>query len=222
MRRVGKRLFGLFVATAMVSGVAAPAAAAPIVFTDRTAWEAAVVIAGNETFSNAFAVLPLGTTDLGVVDVTITGTVSTFSSVGSGLFNGFIQNGGANNVSAITFTFPQPVNAWGADFSTTATGDRVIVTFNGNSYDVGSLLANQSPVFPEPAPFEFLGFIDDAPFTSLTMTTAAFTSIGESFFVDDLSFGDSQTAVPEPATLLLLASGLGVAARRRLRRDNSR
>jgi hypothetical protein len=204
-------LFGLFAATVMVSGVATQATAAPIVFTDRGAWELAVAVAGNETFSSTIDPLPLGTTDLGVVDVTVNGTLSAFSNVSGGQFNGFIQNGIDNNVSSIVFTLPQAVNAWGADFTLAATGDVLIVTVNGNAYNLGTQLINQGT--------GFLGTIEDAPFTTLTMTTAAFTSIGENYFVDDLSFGDSQTAVPEPATLLLLASGLGVAARRRLRRN---
>jgi hypothetical protein len=195
----------------------ATAFASSITFTNRASWEAAVGIFFTEDF-NAIAaqLLPIGATAVGPFVITLTGTINDTTGIGPGLYGnptnqfiGFIENDpGFNEVSQIKFDFfPVPMYAWGADFLSTASGDILVATSNGSIYDFSSLVVSGNG---------FLGSIEDASFSSITFTTKTFTTIGEYWEMDNLSY----SPIPEPASLILLAIGI-VAVSMACRRKNS-
>lgn len=192
-----------------LTGAARQASAAPITFTDRTAWENAVDGISIETFDGLdIDPLPIGLTGLNDVDVSLAGSVSAYSEVKDGRFYGFIKDDPLNDVYEITFDFRHPVIAWGGDFVEAATENLLVAIVGNNAYELEQLPGQGTG---------FFGTIEAVPFTTLTLRVENLTFVGESFFLDDLSFATA-TAVPEPATLLLLATGTGaLAARRRFR-----
>lgn len=179
-------------------------------FTNRALWEAANPGFTTETFSTPTGLLPIGTTSLANVDVTLFGTANNTTEVAGGQFIGFIQNDpSSNDIYKIRLTFPEPVTAWGADFTSAATGNILISTANGNSYNFSTVLGSPGN--------GFFGSVEDAPFQWVDLTTASFTFFGEYFQMDNLSF----SAVPEPATFLVwscLSAIGGVIVYRRKRR----
>jgi len=98
-----------------------------------------------------------------------------------------------------TFTFLQPVRAFGITFSSTfanQNGDYLLTTDRGDV--VPSFF---DPVFPGFSLGQFAGFISEKPFNRVTVSSTANALYG----MDDLVFARS---VPEPSSLLLLSVGL--------------
>jgi hypothetical protein len=196
MKCVTAWLYGAFAAAYLFSG----STYGGTIFTSRSLWQAAAGSSTNETFSTApLGLLPVNTpTTAGTVTVRLSGSLNGSNQFadsgvlnGTRDFHGFIANGSETTVQSITFTFPTAVRAWGADFASTATGNILIATANGSSYNFGTLCGSPGDCF--------LGSVETAPFNQVTFSTQSFTSFGEAFDMDNLSY-----AVPEPATLLLL------------------
>jgi PEP-CTERM motif len=173
-------------------------------YTSRPLWQVAAGPSIVENFSTApLGLLPLNTpTTAGTVTVQLTGSANGSNAFvnggpvnGSRDFHGFIANGSTTAVSLITFTFPTPVLAWGGDFVSTATGDILVATANGSSYHFDSLCGSPGDCF--------LGSVETTPFNQIIFSTEVFTSFGEAFNMDNLTYA----AVPEPSTLLLLGIG---------------
>lgn len=196
------RIGSILGAFAIVAGFLS-AARGGVSYTTRATWQAALSSAPvTETFATApLITLPINATvAAGAVSVRLNGTANSDSHFGDGgvidgsrEFTGFIQDLSPSNVvQSITFTFPSAVTAWGADFASSATGDLLVATASGSSYQFNSLCSNHSGVC-------FLGTVESVPFNSVTFTTQSFTSFGEFYEMDNLSYGP----VPEPASATL-------------------
>ncbi len=101
----------------------------------------------------------------------------------------------------ITFVFANAIQSFG--FIAVTNGGAITFTNPNGSINVGLTQSG------------FNGFSDAAAFSSVTVSVA-----GDGyFFMDDVSYAASASTVPEPASIVLLATGLlgvaGVARRRR-------
>lgn len=221
MNTLRKLLFTL-AAFAAVAFASAPARADTVVFTSRTLFEAAATglttidfegIAPENSVAN-FA------TPLTIQGVTFSGSPTGMISVlDDGFFAPLFQfNSGAvlGGFSYIEVTLPTGITAIGTDLmSTNPSGSPFqVVLATGETFVVNT------PLRPERG---FFGITTDVAIASIrftTMSAGPFQSPGIPL-LDNFSFGRSQNpaAVPEPATLLLLGTGLaGIATRARRRR----
>ena len=220
------RLLGVCAAAIVSCLLPSSASAATIFYTDRAAWEAAV--AGTpvtETyesygFSDPFGDFVGTNVALGDYEYQITGSdfVAGIFGINSDIlgFDAGYQSGsylewqlGDNGNALLVSILTGAVSAIGFDFGQFY-GDVspfLIVLGNGDSTTVDS--ADNA--------YSFFGAITDAPFSSFTIASEPFP------IMDNLSRVDAATPVPEPASMLLLGSGLaGVAAYKRRRMAKSR
>ena len=125
-----------------------------------------------------------------------------------------------NNTGVLSLAFPTVIDRFGYGFAILATASipnaTTISLFDGAT-PVGSLTF---PGVPDPTfTGGFAGIQSTIPFNRADVT---FNSVGVAAFALDnvrTATPGTPTAVPEPATLLLLGSGLGVTARYRRRRQ---
>jgi hypothetical protein len=205
-----RRALLALVATASIAAAlswAGPAHAVQI-FTDRTAWEAALAGAAITTdpFDNAIPPATTLTFDSGVIS---TGTPSSAgnNSVDSGFYNGGAGGTDQNFAyESITWTFPLPIIGLGVDLFSAANASGLTLT--GNFDGTGDQTISIFDVLGAPGT-GFLGFIGDAPISSILFTDEGLPSSSsfEIYQIDNLSFA-AAVAVPEPATLALFGAGL--------------
>jgi hypothetical protein len=216
---------------------AAQVHAAPITFTSRAAWITA--IGGSPSFNVDFSAF---TVDTEFRTQTVDAGPFSLRQVGSdpaGPFRNMIDappfqfsdNNGTTHASMFTnfgfvtvdLTFDTSVSAWGADLFGAGGG-----TGEGVDIDVlldgGGVLTFEIPPTPSAG---FFGFILDPGQTATKITFKSHTNLpttglGEGFGMDNVAgLLHGAEPIPEPATLVLLGTGLaGVGASLRRRKSN--
>lgn len=118
---------------------------------------------------------------------------------------GFFQE-----TETVTFTFAAAITAFAIDINTFATSNGAYTA----TLNTGDTIDSIFEVFSGRATGQFLGFVSDTSFTSLTLTAVnGVTDPNETYTLDTLVFGDAAAvtgAVPLPASLPLLAAGIGL------------
>lgn len=106
-----------------------------------------------------------------------------------------------------TFTFASSITAFGIDVNTFAptAGDYTAIL------NIGSVIGSKFDVFPGAATGQFIGFISDTPFSSVSIRALVdpTTFTGYSYTLDTLVYGNASSVItaasPEPSTFALLA-----------------
>lgn len=118
-----------------------------------------------------------------------------------------------------TFSFATAITAFGIDVNTFApTAGDYSATIN-----LGNVVLSKFDVFPGAATGQFIGFISDTPFTSVTIQSITDPNLTHyTYTLDSLVYGNAAAIVnasaPEPATLSSIGVGfaiLGLAFRKR-------
>jgi len=221
MPALRKLLFTL-AAFAAVVFVSTPARADTIVFTSRAAFNAATT--GLTTIDFEGIATPNSVANfsspLTIAGATFSGSpTGSVSVVDSGFFAPLFQFNSGASLSGFAFvdvTLPAGTTAIGTDLmSTNPTGLPFRVTLsNGETFIVNT------PLRPERG---FFGITSDVAITSIRFVTVPGPNQSAGIpLVDNFSYGQAApAAVPEPATMVLLGTGLvGIAARARGRRKS--
>jgi PEP-CTERM motif len=193
-----------------LAGMASVSKASPIVFQGIDLGASSLVTAPNSLAArNAFAAaagaLPIFDFDTHTTGLTLS-PASSPQSCGFALCGGNTTAGGSQFYGAVfttTITFASPINAFGAYFSGWQRNDQVL------SYTAGSAVNLAMPAGDlGSGGMVFFGFIDAGKsITSITYSTA----LGDFVGIDDILFGNAAASgVPEPGSLLLLGSGIGM------------
>jgi hypothetical protein len=208
-----------FGAAVLIGAVACSgaASASTVVYTDQAAFVAASGALTLQNF-NGFT----GTTNLGTAPLTVGGFGVSVSSNSSAAIS---PGGASDNIDgseflfanltgtvadpgALTFTFASAITSFGANF----------VSFNNNvlreSAVIGGVAIDPLPMSPN-----FLGFVSNTAFTSITFRNQMGGGNNDSFGLDNVRY--SVAAVPEPATWAMMLVGFGMmgAAMRYRRRS---
>lgn len=198
-----KLIAGLFASSMMVSA----AQAAPTIYTNAAAFQAALKSTNTENFEKVAAQYGnLVTTP----NFTVAG--SGVGIGGSGYTGGNALQYTTNVGTPLTFTFSNAINAFGFDLYGLGTlgATTLSVGYNGST---ATLLSNY---VGNNGYDGFFGFIDTtSSFKSLTLAN---TVSGDVYVVDNVVSGTALGAVPEPASWALMIAGfamVGFAMRRR-------
>ncbi len=147
------------------------------IYTNRTAWEAALATNPSykittDTFSNTISSAQSITLDSGIVSTnsappTLPNSFNnnSVSIVNPGVYDNATQAGTGNSASnTITWQFPAPVWAFGADFFSTNTGRLTLIgNFDGTGNQ--TILVNNTIGGPD----GFLGIVGTAEFSSVVL-----------------------------------------------------
>ena len=163
-----KKIIAIGLALVLSLALAVPALAAATVYTDKSAWEAAVGTWTTEDFSDA-------TLNPGV------SVVSDMGYVTGGLWWDRVDDGAGNDT---TWTFDLPIFAWGGTFDAYnpgGPGSSINVTYvDGTSVVVGTI--------PNTIEDTFWGFVSDEPFIQVHLEDAALILGVETYEMDDMVY----------------------------------
>ncbi|PZQ57293.1 MAG: hypothetical protein DI570_20045 [Phenylobacterium zucineum] len=123
---------------------------------------------------------------------------------------GFFQAG-----DTLTLTFSSAISAFALDINTFASADGAYSVL----LNTGDTAFSIFETFPGTGTGQFIGFVSDTGFTSLTLSTVS----GFAYTVDTLIYGEARDVtggIPEPGTWALMLAGFGaVGASLRRRRQ---
>lgn len=190
---------------------------AGVIYTDRTAWEAAITSSTTDAFGSNVSRAASITFASGVQSVTTDATLSgNDNRVQGGEYRNVLDNNAAGLFT--TWTFPSAINAFGFDISGVSSGG---LAFSGDFDGIGTQQVN---VFEEIGGTNgFIGVIGASTFNSIQFFNRSASS--EAYSIDNLAFGTGTSdtvAVPEPSTWALLTlAGFGFGGYQ-LRRRNAK
>lgn len=192
----------------------APATAAVLPSLDRATFQAAAPALTTQNF-DSFADGATLTNDGQVTYSSPTGTpvitnFFTTSTAPNGL--GLSALGFFASTDTITFTFANAITAFGIDINTFASSNGAYAA----TLNTGDQAFSIFETFPGVGTGQFLGFVSNTPFTSVTVQAGT----GFSYTLDTLRYGAREVVlgVPEPATwamMLMGFGGVGYSLRRR-------
>lgn len=209
-----KSVKGFVLTGALLMGSSA-AVAVPIVYTSEADWLTGLggaTVTTEDFESSPLGLLSVGTTDIGLFDISITsnaegqiGIANGGSIDGSRELKGDIDNDSTLSMGFSSFDV-SPLIGFSGDWFSTTSGDLLTMTINNSIIDFSSYLSGAGD--------GFLGIIDSDGFTSLTFGTENPSAFGEFFSLDNVNVATA--SVPEPTILGLLAIGLfGIGFARR-------
>ncbi len=162
---------------------------AAVIFTDRAAWELAIESWVTEDFNSLAPFLfPEGISNLGLIEIEITGPPNANQLADAGAFGGLFAIDGTNHVighvlnGGVThpsILFDEPVIGFAADWRSTHSGGTLLaMEFDGTTINFEDHLPGNGT--------GFLGVIADNPFARVDFDTV--TNGAEAFGMDNLSF----------------------------------
>lgn len=208
------KLFATAVGILFSAGSAATIAnAATLTSVDRATFASAVL--GGSISSDNYDTTAVGSAPT-------TAGVTYTASLGSAIVtNSFLTSTNPNGLGStsvgffqatetITFDFSVAITAFAIDINTFATSDGAYTA----TLNTGDTIDSIFETFSGQATGQFLGFVSDTAFTSLTLTGVnGVTDPNETYTLDTLIYGDAKAVtnvVPLPASLPLLLAGFGL------------
>lgn len=200
------------VAVAAWGGVVAPAVSAATlqVYTDEASWAAGLDFQTEEFLDADWSDSGLSMDTTGGGDHWV--YTDALDVHLAGVYSGVLEDRVSTSKSLYTIiTFKQAVSAFAADWdlSLAGSGEGLSIWL-----DTGDGLQSVEVAMGAPG---FFGFRSSGTFTMLSIRGAGLHGASaEGYSMDNARFGNSVTAVPEPATVLLWAAGIGgIAALRK-------